>query len=94
MTITEAANQAYDLYTKLEPNGRQAAAIASVDFMQAAIPHGKYPEFDDHFGRAGKEAAQGVVAEYRKPQPAAENDELTEALRNMRALARHNFGGK
>lgn len=39
-------------------------------------------------------AQMARLPEYRKPQPASENHELTEALRNMRAVARHNFGGK
>lgn len=93
MTIKQAADIAYEVYEKLEPNGRQQAAAASLDFLLAAIPHGKYPEFDDHFGQAGKLAAQGITIEYQPPQAAVENDELTAALRNMRAVARHNFGG-
>lgn len=33
MTITQAANRAYDLYTKLEPNGRQAASAAALALL-------------------------------------------------------------
>jgi len=47
-----------------------------------------------HFCKAGKKAARGETAVYRKPQPASENDELTAALINMRKAAAHNYPGK
>jgi hypothetical protein len=33
MTITQASHMAYDLYTKLEPNGRQAASAAALALL-------------------------------------------------------------
>lgn len=46
------------------------------------------------FCGAGRRAARGETAVYRKPKPASENDKLTETLIRMRQMAAHNYPGK
>lgn len=64
-----------------------------IDYDLATIPRPQFKLIDSYFTQAGKLAAQGITIEYQPPQATVENDELTAALRNMRAVARHNFGG-